>query len=386
MPFANTLFFERADESRPKTLQFPCLRYVIRAGWLEAFEMPPEEPELAVPWVQAARGLRKDPVSLAKGSFGVFELFVDEERSVRVADASTRFAHLSSKVQLAQYAVREDPSICPPSGWLRWDCEFDGSAKDPFAHPRPGSEFLAEISPATPWVLKRDGASGGKGIVFVSHADQLRRAVDESRDMEEALPFVDDRRELVAGWAAQRHIAPMLIMGGRKFHLRVYVVHVGARVFRFDGDYEVRVAPLEWTPDFDAIGCHITNGGGAEALHERRFLASHVAELDEVRARVPEFVQRVCARPSSEAMELDATWTPASVLGLDVMVDSDGRLNLLESNHSPASPPYESDAVFDRHVRRLARRIVVLIVTCAVNPNVDAAELSGMLGFTEMVA
>ena len=391
MPFANSDFFDQASSRQPVLLAFPCLRYVVRLGWLEAFEWSVSSslqdsllPRF-VPWVQAARGLRKDAVSLAKGSFGVFELFLSNEKSIRIADASTRWAHLSSKVQLAQYATLVNRDICPESGWLRWDCEFDGSAKDPFANPRPGGEFLFQVAASNPWVLKRDGASGGKGIVFVTDVQQIKGAVDEARDIEEALPFVDDRREQIAGWAAQRHINPMLIMNGRKFHLRVYVVSIGDRNFWYDEDFEVRVAPEPWQPDFNAEGCHITNGGGAEAKHERRYLGSEVAELSSVRDKVPLFISQVCSHPAAvEGMELDETWIPASVLGLDIMIDENGKLKLLESNHSPASPPYDDESTFSRHVRRLVHRIVSMLVSVGLEPDMDSKKIRLEYGFKEI--
>ena len=404
------------------------LRYVIRSGWLEAFESAlPDGTGVddaafrGAPWTaKRCCGERRDPLSQTRGSFGVFELVrldadadadalalagrvqqlslgarngaapPGETAVARVADASTRFAHLASKVELAKWVRRRpptEPDVCPASGWLRWDA-FEHCALEAFlAHGgEEGAEFLREVSPERPWVLKRDGASGGKGVCFVSSPEDVFREVEQGRELEEALPFLDERRGGVANWAAQRHIdAPLLLLGGHKCHLRAYVLSVRRRAFVYR-NFEVRIAPEPWDPDFGDLGRHITNGGGSEAHHERRFLADEFPELRAARAALPEFLASVVSAPHSrETDELDASWTPAAVMGLDIMVDAvSGRLHLLEANHSPASPPFDELSRFGRHVRRFAKNAVALLVTFAASPDEPSAT-AGAFHFFEVV-
>ncbi|KAH9251829.1 hypothetical protein BASA81_010272 [Batrachochytrium salamandrivorans] len=337
------------------------LTYVIRDGWLQAFEstIPYEKDAGEELWKSTFKAAgRRDTLSQVRGSFGVFEL----GSKLKVADCSTRFANLSSKVRLAKWVrglVEPPIPVCPQSGWLRWD--YDMST------PELGSEFLLDMKQnGTTYVMKKDGASGGSGIYFVNSIAQVERIVLEGIDLEEALPFLDERRDAIADWAVQRHIdSPMLLLGGHKFHLRAFVVHVDNRVFFYD-TYEVRIAPLKWTMDFEDRNCHITNGGGSEAHHERRFLAKDFElELGNIcRTKVPEFLHYVLANAQSpeSSEDLQPGWLPASVMGLDIMVDTTGRLHLLEANHSMAAPPVDEMTEFGCHVRQLCRRIVRQIV------------------------
>ena len=356
----------------------PSLRYIIRDGWVQAFEssLPTmhnddvEDDDLGVcPWVSSFQvSGRRDSVSQVQGSFGVFEC-----GKIKVADSSTKFINISSKVRLAKWLRKIDSpkfAICPPSGWIRWDFEIDDVAMfEKMIHKNPnslevGSEFLRCISVENPWVMKKDGASGGTGIVFVSNLAEVKKALDEGRDMEEALPFLDDRRESIPNWAIQQHINNPLLLDGHKFHLRAFVISVGSRLFVYE-TYEVRVAPVKWNRDFTVQGCHITNGGGAEAHHERRYLSNHFPELSDVTPKVLPFLEYILKRcQEPEAAEVpDSSWIPAAVMGLDIMVDEQKNLFLLEANHSPAAPPYDETHQFGCHVRRFCQRLVRLLIS-----------------------
>ena len=361
--------------NRLRSKSKPRLNYIIRDGWLQTFEskLPvtheedPDDYDLGpCPWssVYQTAG-RRDEMSQVQGSYGVFEC-----GSVKVADSSTKFINLSSKVRLAKWVrkLQNTPfTICPSSGWLRWDLEIENVEefrKQITNEVEEGAEFLRDVSPTHPWVIKKDGASGGNGIVFVSNLQQVKKALDEGRDLEEALPFLDDRRESIANWAAQRHIdKPMLLMDGHKFHLRAYVVGVGNRVFHYSR-FEVRVAPVKWESDFAVKGCHITNGGGSDAHHERRYLADQFPELAPAVAKLPEYLRYIvthCQEPETAEVP-DASWTACAVMGLDIMVDVDYNLYLLEANHSPAAPPFDELHRFGCHVRRFCQRLVRLLV------------------------
>ena len=158
--------------------------------------------------------------------------------------------------------------------------------------------------------------------------------------------------------------------------MRAYVVSLGDRAFVYL-NYEVRVAPGKWDWDFAQLDRHITNGGGADAHHERRFLADEFPELDAACALLFGYLCRVVEPPQSlETTDSQAAdWTPAAVMGLDVMVDTSNGLYLLESNHSPASPPFDDMSRFGLHVRRFAKNVVALLVFVA-----GGARLGGVDG------
>jgi hypothetical protein len=363
------------------------LVYVIRDGWREAFESTLPCFDLVdgdyeyKKYFNNARFAtsKKDAVFTVKGSFGTFELFDDNSQSVlRIADASTKFAHLASKVELAKWSrareeKRHKSRVCPVSGWLRWDSEFDHPTEIP--QKQIGAEFLSSLSLKTPWVMKRDGASGGTGIVFVTSLPEVIREVDLAREMEEALPFMDERRKSIAHWAIQRHIDnPMLLLGGYKFHLRAFIISIGGNHTFLYKTYEVRIAPKKWKLDFTFDGAHITNGGGAEANHERRFLIDEFEELKSVNEKLKAFLKDVVTdTPSEEKMfeEIDNSWLPVQVMGMDIMVDEDENLFILESNHSPASPPFDNLERFGRHVRRFAKNLVNLLLYVGVKVKQD---------------
>lgn len=72
------------------------------------------------------------------------------------------------------------------------------------------------------WILKPSVTNKGYHITVVDSWEQILDAIEEA----------DHIRE----WVLQRYISnPLLIMGGHKFHLRVYVLCVGAlKVYTFD--------------------------------------------------------------------------------------------------------------------------------------------------------
>lgn len=360
----------------------PPLRYIIRDGWLEMFEsdLPcchMDDMQQGVdcrlgylPWDAQVQVMRhRQEQRHVEASFGVLEC-----GSSKVSDCSKKFLNLSSKVKLAEW-VRTGgvttPPICPESGWIRWDLEFE-TLEDFVSYCNSeslerGSEFLVDIRDnASAWVMKRDGASGGSGIVFVSSLKQVKQALDEGRKMEEALPFLDDRYDLVPHWAVQRHIdRPLLLMDGHKFHLRAYIVVVRDQGFIYDS-MEIRVAPAKWKFDFSIKGAHITNGGGNQEIHERRYVLDEFPDLrDRVYSKVMHMLEFALLNAEGEErpdVVSDESWYPCTVMGVDIMVDEDYELYMLEGNHSPAAPPFDDPSRFGCHCRRFVQRLIRLLV------------------------
>jgi hypothetical protein len=78
-----------------------------------------------------------------------------------------------------------------------------------------GSAASGEDDQSGTWLLKPSMANKGAEIFLVHGVDDVSRAVEEWPD--------------VVQWVLQRYVSPPLTaLGGRKFHLRIYVLAVGA--------------------------------------------------------------------------------------------------------------------------------------------------------------
>ncbi|KAG5174982.1 hypothetical protein JKP88DRAFT_339728 [Tribonema minus] len=139
-------------------------------------------------------------------------------RTVTVAGDCLRFEHLESKCSLA-LALRASglAHMSPETVCLRWD-----EALPPAA--------AARVARAAPWVLKRDGGSGGHDVFVVTRAADADALIAAAAALQAALPFHAERAA-IPGWALQRHVdAPLLVRGGRKFHARVYALALDGSV------------------------------------------------------------------------------------------------------------------------------------------------------------
>lgn len=234
----------------------------------------------------------------------------------------------------------------PATTVIAWDAEA-------FDAPPHGGDLL---------VLKPAGGYGGD-VAFYGTGDvaAIRREIAYAAELTRALPFHEERA-FIPGWVLQAHVRSRLIRGGRKFHLRGYVV-VANGTWSVHRRAEVRVAaaPLASATDpADAAfrSAHVTNGAGGTATE--RCLAADVAdELPDADARLRAFLLRVFGALRREA----AADAPGSfaVGAADVMVDESGEFSLLELNVNPSAPPFEACApAFADHLARFLRETLAL--------------------------
>lgn len=197
------------------------------------------------------------------------------------------------------------------------------------------------------WILKPSLANKGAEIHLVRGADEVEAAVRAWRD--------------VGQWVLQEYVArPLLLAGGRKFHLRVYALADGALDVHVFGEALVLCAVEPYGPaagDPTARHAHITNTCvGAE--HGGFLEAAHVRTLSELPALLVE--AGACASDADAARRVGAlvAGVHASVAhvfdsffggmhgyqalpsafelyGLDFLVDEAWRLLLLEANPTP---------------------------------------------------
>lgn len=189
----------------------------------------------------------------------------------------------------------------------------------------------------------------------------------------------------------QAEVVPaLLVKGGRKFHIRSYVVVIERP---FDEEmldmyifnrHEVRIAGVAVDPsdpDRNRLA-HITNGALCETTE--RTLLHRVPELVErnLQEKLEIFIAKVFAKhlfpdihrrvqlSAREAQDAQptssASTTPRvrefALAGIDLMVTSDDRIYLLEVNNNPSAPPKRmSDDVFTEHLTGFLRDLINLV-------------------------
>eukprot|EP00937_MAST-01D_sp_MAST-1D-sp2_P002412 g2412.t1 len=104
----------------------------------------------------------------------------------------------------------------------------------------PATAVAAAAAAAPAWILKPSITNQARGIAIVRSRGELLRALHETADMRE--------------WVLQRYLHRPLLVDGRKFHLRVYVLVVGS--------IAVHVYP-EYLALF-ALDKYAFDGGGGE--------------------------------------------------------------------------------------------------------------------------
>ena len=96
------------------------------------------------------------------------------------------------------------------------------------------------------WILKPSVTNKGADISLCADWDSVINALEDKPDIRE--------------WVLQRYIERPLLVGGHKFHLRVYVLAVGAlRVFVFDQILMLLAAHRYEDSDLDDLYKHLTN-------------------------------------------------------------------------------------------------------------------------------
>jgi len=261
-------------------------------------------------------------------------------RLVAVADKSSLYWHLESKVALGRWSssMPHEHAVCPRTLVFSWDHDVwhDQHLAAQFDTDAAAAAADHTSRRARAWVLKRDGASGAVDVHFVTSVSEIADHVERDQEMQEALPMLDERSESIAGWALQAFVSNPLLLpipdfsmpewnepaiahdecsGAptlHKLHIRTFVVVVRGRVFLYDR-YEVRFAEAPYNHDVRDREAQVTNGGGrvhnrriladllldtlrawaARLPHERAAHSEAIAALARSFAAIPEFMQRV---------------------------------------------------------------------------------------------
>ena len=267
------------------------------------------------------------------------------------------FEQLESKCSLARTLQASGIAhMSPTTTVLAWD------ERVPESH---------SISSSKPQVLKRDGSSGGADVVVVISTAQANALIESSVAIQSELPFHTERT-FIPGWVLQEHIHdPLLILGGRKFHARVYAVVLDDGALYVHQSVEYRAAAAVYSAaDFADRAAHITNGAGKGDVH--RGLTHDLPELAHLTEKFTAFVAEIAMSVqlntcpdtnSSSSSENTATCRQYALLAFDVMADTDERLWLLEVNHNPAVPGRAMvKPSFWQHLIKLCSDLVTLLL------------------------
>jgi hypothetical protein len=313
-----------------------------------------------------------------------FELTDARGATRRVGDlARVALCALESKVTLALACLACPAAfrLCPASVSIPWDSQ---------SLPR---HLRAVITPATPWVLKRDAMSNGEGVFFVTSPEEAMDII-ASQKAGSCMTFLSHAGD-VSHFVLQRCLdAPRLLLG-RKFHLRVYVLaapvadsHTRSVALAVWHGLEVRLAPKLYTGDVTDRLQALTNyapsreEAATSGLLIKRLASEFQDELGDAHAllrRVMALVEDVAAAAPFGGDEpltalvadntTGATWHGMALFALDVLMEGDA-LWLLEVNRGPAGGEESVDDcsqsdVYKAHLASLCAAILDVAVAVA---------------------
>ena len=293
---------------------------------------------LAFPSLRSESASRKPTAKRGHGLIAV----ADGARTV-LAATSSAMDHLDDKallcVALRAAGVAAD---APPTTAIAWDADA-GDVSLPASDGDGGGDD--EL-----YVLKPAGGYGGFDVRFTRDAAVVARVVAEQAALTAELPFHCDR-DYIPGFVLQSHVRSLPVRGGRKFHLRGYVVATHRGWFVHERA-EARIAPLPMAAadaDDDAAAfraAHVTNGAGGTSTE--RCLASDPKLAEDVgadvEARLRSFLRRVFGALKATAPAATPDEGAFAVGAADVMVDERRRFRLLELNVNPSAPPFDACA------------------------------------------
>lgn len=208
-----------------------------------------------------------------------------------------------------------------------------------FLLPNDYSLFAEEFRkhPNSAWILKPTGKAQGKGIFIITKMSQLRRWASGATGKE---PYV-----------VQRYVQNPLLIGGRKFDLRLYVLVTSFRplkVYFFRSGF-CRFCNDAYTADLDDLAVHLTNvaiqkhGDEYNAVHGNKWdtdnlrlyiEATRGAEDADRLFREIEFVILHSLRAVQGVIINDKHCFEC--FGYDILIDEDLKAWLIEVNSSPS--------------------------------------------------
>mmetsp|Transcript_123762 Transcript_123762/g.214556 ORF Transcript_123762/g.214556 Transcript_123762/m.214556 type:complete len:431 (+) Transcript_123762:43-1335(+) len=254
-----------------------------------------------------------------------------------------------------------------------------------FALPNDYALFVEEFrrNPNETWIAKPTGKAQGRGIFLVSKLQQLKKwstASQKTPFSQPTLPFRDS-------YIISRYINDPLLVGGKKFDMRLYVLVTSYRplkVYLYKGGF-CRFCVEQYTTDvaeFDNVFIHLTNvaiqknaedyndkHGGKwdmndlmlfiEGIHGKAAADKLATDMESVIIHSLKAVQAVMIN-DKHCFEL---------YGFDVLIDRSLRPWLLEVNASPSLVTTTEDD------RLLKTRLIYDMLTIVMPPGSDLSTL-----------
>lgn len=195
------------------------------------------------------------------------------------------------------------------------------------------------------WILKPSVTNKGTDIVVIKTWD----------DVIENLELVPDIRE----WVLQRYIERPLLIKGHKFHLRVYILCIGAlKVYVFENILMLLAAHKYKLDDLDDIYRHLTNTARsaenidfdeskfilllddlAYIIHQQnssKYDYNKALEIvDKIRVDIRMIVKDLFSAFENEYTIFSPMSNCFELFGLDFLIDEDFNVTLLEVNPGP---------------------------------------------------
>lgn len=226
--------------------------------------------------------------------------------------------------------------------------------------------LLDDVTLRKRWILKPSITNKGAEILVFDTEEQLRNMFEsryeqlcDDEESDEAAAEKDDDdddgdQSPVGGnlshirqWVMQRYVAnPLCLFGGRKFHIRTYVLAVSnIRVYVFR-EMLALFAGLPFDSTDLGSSCHITNtcvqigdGSFQESDLVKRFwaLSPEVdpARLDSIFQQIKDIVKEVFLSVSREVTVFQPMRNMFELYGLDFLVDESFNVYYLEANAFP---------------------------------------------------
>lgn len=221
-----------------------------------------------------------------------------------------------------------------------------------FVLPNDYSLFVEEFrkNPNTTWIAKPTGKAQGRGIFLVSKLQQLKRWSNAASKA----PFSQSSSPFSEPYIISRYIADPLLVGGKKFDMRLYVLVTSFRplkVYLYKSGF-CRFCVEQYSSDvaeIDNIFVHLTNvaiqkqaedynsrhGGKWDMEDLMLFIESTRGKLacDRLRANMDSIIVHSLKAVQSAMINDKHCF---ELYGFDILIDSSLRPWLLEINASPS--------------------------------------------------